>query len=600
MMMPNSAKTANMGTYPDNPWWIDSCNDCVGVTVNVTTSSGIVLADLNADSDWKLVIADISPTFSDTRLKVITNNCVLLEERVNELVSSICAVQIDDSANQIPALAVAACDCILFYRNMKPFFRLPIPSQNISDLEQQIWHNSTNTSVESEIILKAMEYLRGQLPISQMSTLSQRYFALENHEERLQFIANHKDEPLKRPTVVTCMSKIKRSTVNQDGVDWLLVGTENGCVHAIDCKSFNIQWSVQLASTPSFIVAKGARDVDYKILISCRNSSVYTLKRDAKQTNVKLLFTLCTQVVGIVLVDRCVVIGKTDETLSFYTTSGKSIWTRQMQSNIITMNDMYYPPKNFEAVLVSLGNRTVHIYKEDALSNIINADDIIVGLRFGCFGREKGVLIMTTASGNLRVKLLRKNAKMNDKIPLERLAAIVDQQQRMPIPKKTKLFIEQTNRESEHYKAIHERCQRDLLELRLKTAETYMTMMEKRMNPVALNSKLAHHQPVNLAAQVVGFGPRFRLDIVLSTAVKCIFGLNISILYDTTIYDFEKNVLYVPFLLPNRQYKFSVYLNVSKDQSFSSEITLVIHESNSNQPIQTVCVMMPASDNIEI
>ncbi|KAL1231560.1 Bardet-Biedl syndrome 1 protein [Trichinella spiralis] len=552
-MMPNSAKTANMGTYPDNPWWIDSCNDCVGVTVNVTTSSGIVLADLNADSDWKLVIADISPTFSDTRLKI------------------------DDSANQIPALAVAACDCILFYRNMKPFFRLPIPSQNISDLEQQIWHNSTNTSVESEIILKAMEYLRGQLPISQMSTLSQRYFALENHEERLQFIANHKDEPLKRPTVVTCMSKIKRSTVNQDGVDWLLVGTENGCVHAIDCAS----------------------DVDYKILISCRNSSVYTLKRDAKQTNVKLLFTLCTQVVGIVLVDRCVVIGKTDETLSFYTTSGKSIWTRQMQSNIITMNDMYYPPKNFEAVLVSLGNRTVHIYKEDALSNIINADDIIVGLRFGCFGREKGVLIMTTASGNLRVKLLRKNAKMNDKIPLERLAAIVDQQQRMPIPKKTKLFIEQTNRESEHYKAIHERCQRDLLELRLKTAETYMTMMEKRMNPVALNSKLAHHQPVNLAAQVVGFGPRFRLDIVLSTAVKCIFGLNISILYDTTIYDFEKNVLYVPFLLPNRQYKFSVYLNVSKDQSFSSEITLVIHESNSNQPIQTNVTLEHLSGSVD-
>ena len=69
-------------------------------------------------------------------------------------------------------------------------------------------------------------------------------------------------------------------------------------------------------------------------------------------------------------------------------------------------------------------------------------------MRFGQFGREDGSLITVNSNGALKVQLLRRVAKFNEKEVLA--GAPPEQSVRLNIPKKTKLYVDQTVREREH------------------------------------------------------------------------------------------------------------------------------------------------------
>jgi len=69
-------------------------------------------------------------------------------------------------------------------------------------------------------------------------------------------------------------------------------------------------------------------------------------------------------------------------------------------------------------------------------------------MTFGKFEREQNSLIMTTKSGGLIIKFLKRNAKstfedINIRPPAE-------QKEPISVPKKTKLYIDQTVREKEN------------------------------------------------------------------------------------------------------------------------------------------------------
>lgn len=76
--------------------------------------------------------------------------------------------------------------------------------------------------------------------------------------------------------------------------------------------------------------------------------------------------------------------------------------------------------------------------------------DVVVAMKFGRFGREDNTLIMTTKKGSLSVKILKRTAKF---IPQD------FEEERQPnnsagkliVPKKTKIFVDQTMREREQY-----------------------------------------------------------------------------------------------------------------------------------------------------
>ena len=87
-----------------------------------------------------------------------------------------------------------------------------------------------------------------------------------------------------------------------------------------------------------------------------------------------------------------------DRSLSCFTTKGKKLWKLEMPGNILSMGGMDLKSKGLQAVIVSLSNNEVHIYKDKYIITKFKTQDNVVGIKFGKFGREDANLIMTTKS----------------------------------------------------------------------------------------------------------------------------------------------------------------------------------------------------------
>jgi Bardet-Biedl syndrome 1 protein len=85
-----------------------------------------------------------------------------------------------------------------------------------------------------------------------------------------------------------------------------------------------------------------------------------------------------------------------------YTTKGRRLWKIDLPSFIITMSSMEIKSKGIQAVIVSLNNKEVHIFRDKYLISKLTVEDPVVGIKFGKFGREEGNLSMTTRSNYLK------------------------------------------------------------------------------------------------------------------------------------------------------------------------------------------------------
>ena len=95
----------------------------------------------------------------------------------------------------------------------------------------------------------------------------------------------------------------------------------------------------------------------------------------------------------------------------------------------------------------------------------------------------------------------------------------------LSIPKKTKLYVEQTQREREQATEMHRAFQRDLCKLRLSTARAYVKMITDGQGPMSYSSGSA----LRLTAQVQGLGPKFKIKLALqNTGSKAV---NLSLIH---------------------------------------------------------------------
>jgi len=123
----------------------------------------------------------------------------------------------------------------------------------------------------------------------------------------------------------------------------------------------------------------------------------------------------------------------------------------------IFMNTFNSP--SIKAYLVALLNMEIRMYNDKQLVHTFKGEDIIAGMKYGVFGREDGALVILYNRLGLEVKILQRQFNMSVKnLSIANLifkktfsqasAQLQDQDNSaLNMPKKTKLFIEQTQRE---------------------------------------------------------------------------------------------------------------------------------------------------------
>lgn len=351
-----------------------------------------------------------------------------------------------------------------------------------------------------------------------------------------------------------------------------------------------------MPAVPVKLLATGMLDVDYRIMVATRDACIYTLRNidSVSATNMQvsgMRITLESQVVGMVSVSRQVIVGCMDQDIHCFHIKGKKLWSMHMPALILTMEPVMISAASVvRAFVVGLANGEVRIYNDKKLimqDESGNPNDRAVGMIFGRYSREDRCLLTSYASGGLTVRI----------IPRKTDFAITggggpppEQDVKLAVPKKTKLYVEQTQREREHAVEMHRLFQRQLCKLRLDTARAYVRMITGGRGP----STYIAGTSVRITVAVAGLGPAFTLKISLvNSGSRAITGLGITYVFNKSLYSMPEPFTAVPLLLPSLTYKVEVPLICVDPEGGAMPVEVVMLRPDTVVPVLTAHVELP-------
>jgi len=528
------ASASTSGARDANSPWISAWHDPVAGML-CPTSSHLCTADLQTDGDHRLVMADMKK-----RLRVYKGTTFHWEQKLMDIpVAAKCYYH--EPPPSSPTMAIASGNQIYIYRYLRPYLKFVLPPVPVDSVEAEVWAELTSRVCAD--IPTAIGKLSAVRDEGKATTRTLDLLTCESNEERLEKIIHYRDMgPITNQSCITCMEVLKLNMDDPNSVSMLVVGIEHKAVYILDPAALKVLTKVELDGIPTFMSIMGLYEVDYRITVACRNGSIYSIK------NGQLLSTtieLETQCVGLVRLEKNVYVATMDQQVHSFHFKGKKNWSLVMPAPITTMIGLESQSINTKALLVALNNGEVRVYNQKHLTNTIHiAGDYAVGMVFGQYGREENALVMALRNGGIMVKMLYRNAKLE--VHEHRAGPPPEQDIPLNVPKKTKLYVEQTQRERNQAIDMHRTFQRDLCKLRLQTARAYVMLLGQADGPVLSFGKT--HLRLNSAVR--GMGPEFQLEVELqNTGKESITDITIS-LATGPVYVSKKTQKYVPILVP--------------------------------------------------
>ncbi|KAL4648195.1 Bardet-Biedl syndrome 1 protein isoform X2 [Arapaima gigas] len=565
-----SASTADMKENSDSgSRWLDAHYDPVA---NLYTFSSCI---------GQLVVGDLGTGACNMKLKVYKGTSLVSENTLLDLPTGLVSFHMDQHEPRTPAIAVASGPFIYVYKNLRPYFKFTLPPLEVNPLEQEVW-------------TQAKEVCR-----QKRSSVMLSMFLMLDLQEMETYVNLHKQQPIRRQTVITCISTLKKNMAEEDAVSCLVIGTESKDIYVLDPEAFTIlskasHTCIRLIFVPTLIDVTGQFDVEFRITVACRNGNIYILRRFSPKP--KYCIELTSHPVGLVRIGKNVVVGCAQETLLCYTQKGKKLWTVYLPAPVTTMGLMDHHTRGFQAVLVGLANCQVQLYRDKNLVSTIKTPDVVTSVCFGRYGREDGTLIMTTKGGGLIVKILKRTAVFEDRemAPGPPLAQSI----RLNVPKKTKLYVDQTLRERENAVAMHRAFQMDLSRLRLEAARTYVKALDSSLAPMSANLS----EPLKMNAVVQGLGPSFKLTLNIQNTAAChpVMNLAVSFLFDETLYSIRPAFFKIPLLVPGLNYPIDTFVECLTDKGISDIIKVFVLREGKSAPLLTAHINMPVSEGLPL
>ncbi|XP_073869234.1 BBSome complex member BBS1 isoform X9 [Macaca fascicularis] len=445
-----------------------------------------------------------------------------------------------------PALALASGPCVYVYKNLRPYFKFSLPQLPPNPLEQDLWNQAKEDRIDPLTLKEMLESIR-ETAEEPLSVQSLRFLQLELSEMEA-FVNQHKSNSIKR--------------------------------------------QMSLPSVPVFLEVSGQFDVEFRLAAACRNGNIYILRRDSKHP--KYCIELSAQPVGLIRVHKVLVVGSTQDSLHGFTHKGKKLWTVQMPAAILTMNLLEQHSRGLQAVMTGLANGEVRIYRDKALLNVIHTPDAVTSLCFGRYGREDNTLIMTTRGGGLIIKILKRTAVFVE--GGSEVGPPPAQAMKLNVPRKTRLYVDQTLREREAGTAMHRAFQTDLYLLRLRAARAYLQALESSLSPMSATAR----EPLKLHAVVQGLGPTFKLTLHLqnTSTARPVLGLLVCCLYNEALYSLPRAFFKVPLLVPGLNYPLETFVESLSNKGISDIIKVLVLREGQSAPLLSAHVNMPGSEGL--
>jgi len=574
--------------------WLNAWHDTVA---NVKAFSPCVrLADLNATGEYLLLIAD-----ADKKLKVYKGTSLASEHALLDVPSALATFYTDLNKPQTPSVAVAAGSYIFIYRNLRPYYKFTLPPVDIAPVEQEVWAQLRAGKLEVAQALEQLGEARDngvELSTRSINLLALAGSSLANRAEADAFVASQKALPLVQLTVATCMETLNKNMSGERAISSLVVGTESRHILIMEPSGTAIAKKFLLPSVPVFLAVQGTMDVEYRIVAACRNGNIYQIKKG------KLLGTVIeleTQCVGLVLLEKSMLVGCMDGVIHSFHFKGKKNYSIYCPEPICSMELLSLTRiKSQRALLVALNNGEIRLYNKKHLLHTLLPEvsqgvyqESVTAMRFGPYGREEASLILAYKSGALTIKMLQRQADLEVQSTVP--GPPPEQDIPLNVPKKTKLYVEQTQREREQAVDMHRIFQRDLCKLRLSTARSFVKVITDGVGPLSSTGSTS----LRLDAKVAGLGPLFKLRLALkNTGLKALVDIPLSLSYNPAIYRVRDDTLVsrIPVLVPGVEYAFDIGVECIDPMGAADPIRVFVLSSKSAVPSISAIVNMPMSE----
>lgn len=594
-MAPGAAKASNAaiqklagitdaphtGPAPDQKVWLEAWNDPVAGISAYTPC--IHTCNLSGDGDWRLVVAD-----EDRKLKVWRGTQKVSDHQLLDEPVAITSFISEQTAQRLPSLAVAAGSHIYIYRNLRPYYKFTLPPEDVNTEEQDIWAKTMGGEMVVGDAVDTLTRLQDAGVV--LTTRSLQLMNIGDADKKLQFVEHWQGTPLVSTTVITCMDVIKQAIDEPDAISCLVVGTESGRVLILNPQGTAIAKNVWVGATPAFLAVQGELDVGYRITVAGRDGKLYSIRNGELQ---QTIIQLESPAVGLVRMNKNVMVGCMNNIVHNYQPNGHKNYSVYLPAPILAMQRLEVASARMsKCLLVALSNGEVRVYNEKYLVTMHKVPSPVTGLWFGRYGREDNTLITITRSGGLDIKILPRTVSLE--ATATGLGPPPEQDIPLQVPKKTRLYVEQTQREREQAADMHRIFQRDLAKLRLTTARAYVKILTDGQGAVAFTSSTASLS-MTLSAQ--GLGPRFKLLMtVRNEGTKHVRDVPVSLRCNERIYKLRAKAMVLPLLVPQLSYNYEIDVMCLDPQGAADTITVVMLSQNSSLPILQAQIKMPVSE----
>merc|ERR1719335_1057399 len=550
----------------------------------VSYSPHLCTADLHADGEHRLIMVDLKK-----RIRIYRGTTIQWEQKLLDVPVAVQCFYHEVASPPIPTMAVASGHQVFIYRYMRPYLKFALPPVEIAAEEQEIWDEVKKDAISPQVAYEKLNIARENGTV--LSNHSIDFLALEDADHQAEFVRKVADLLMQQQTAITCMEVLKQNMDEPTAVSMLVLGTENKMVYILDSSAVNIVTKVELDAVPSFISVLGLYDVEYRITVACRDGNIYTIKNGQVLSTV---IELETQPVGLVRYDKNIYVGCMDNVIHCFHFKGKKNHSIYLSCPISCMSLLQITKARVaKALVVATNNGEVRLYSGKHLICVTKTNDIVTGMKLGTFGREEGSMVLSFKSGALMVKILQRNANLE--VSSTTPGPPPEQDVPLDVPKKTKLYVEQTSREREQAIDMHRTFQRDLCKLRLSTARAYVNLLGAGHGPMSS----AGGAQVRLNAQVVGMGPQFKVIVrVQNAGVHAMYNIPLTCAANPNLYRTPKPCSYIPILVPQQHYILEVPIICTDENGGTDCVRIFLCNPEANVPIISAVVNMPISEPV--
>lgn len=199
-------------------------------------------------------------------------------------------------------------------------------------------------------------------------------------------------------------------------------------------------------------------------------------------------------------------------------------------------------------------------------------------------GQEERTIAMITVGGGLCMKILKRTADFNVNNSMSNSSSC--NTSKFSIPKKTRLFVDQTIRERAEAKKIHNTFQQGFLRLRLTTAKQAFENLSE--------NHTTGPNPITLEANVLGLGPNYMVRILVTNISEGLSYTELYILCRPEDTDVNPRVIDLP-LLPSAV-PISLTVSANLRSQISGKIKILLCKKSNPKSLAVTTVILPAAE----